>query len=109
MTKMENDSVASAVSSNCSSMTRLKLLESSIARLKRRAEKLRKVSNKYWTVRRVVFVCGLLLTLLLCKFSGTAVGGVLVVSFSLGFWVGTAFHSKVRVWIARNAVILDKN
>jgi hypothetical protein len=106
MTKIENDSVATT-SSNCSRMTRLKLLENSIARLKRRAEKLKKVSNKYWTVRRVVFVCGLLLTLLLCKFSGTAVGCVLVVSFSLGFWVVTFYHRKVRDSIARNSLMLD--
>src|SRR5882724_2954970 len=103
---MENDSVASTASSNCPSMTRLEILESSIARLKRRAEKLKKVSNKYWTVRRVVFVCGLLLTLLLCKLSGTAVGWVLVVSFSLGFWVVTACHRKVRDSIARNSLML---
>src|SRR5882762_3258755 len=88
-------------------MTRLKFLEGRIARLKRRAEQLKEVSNKYWTVRRVIFVCGLLLVLFFCKFSGTAAGCVLAASFSLGFWVVTVYHMKVRDSIARNSLMLD--
>jgi hypothetical protein len=88
-------------------MTRLKLLEGRIARLKRRAEQLKEIGNKYWTVRRVIFVCGLLLALFFCKFSGTAAGCVLAASFSLGFWVVTVYHMRVRDSIARNSLMLD--
>jgi len=88
-------------------MTRLKLLEGRIAKLKRRAEQLKEVSNKYWTARRVIFVCAILLALFFCKFSGTAAGCVLAASFSLGFWVVTVYHMKVRDSIARNSLMLD--
>src|ERR1700730_1595470 len=88
-------------------MTRLKFLEGRIARLKRRAQQLKEVSNKYWTVRRVIFVCGLLLALFFCKFSGTVAACVLAASFSLGFWVVTVYHMKVRDSISRNSLMLD--
>jgi len=88
-------------------MTRLKLLEGRIAKLKRRAKQLKEVSNKYWTARRVIFVCGLLLALSFCKFSGTVAGCVLAASFSLAFWVVTVYHMKVRDSIARNSVMLE--
>ena len=88
-------------------MTSLKLLESRIARLKRRAEQLKEVSSKYWTVRRVIFVCGLLLAPFVCKFFGTAAAGILAACLSLGFWVVTVYHKKVRDSIARNSLMLD--
>ena len=89
------------------SMTSLKLLESRIARLKRRAEQLKEISSKYWTVRRIIFVCGLLLAPFFCKFFGTAAGCILAAFFSLGFWVVTFYHKKVRDSIARNSLMLD--
>ena len=88
-------------------MTRLKLLEGKVARLKRRAELLKELSDKYWTARRVIFVCGLLLALFFCKFSGTVAGCVLAASFAFVFWVVTVYHMKVRDSIARNSLMLD--
>jgi len=86
---------------------RLNQLENRIARLKRRVEQLDRVSNKYWTVRRVLFICGALLTLSLCKYSGQVVGWVLAASFAVVFWLVAGCHRKVRDSIARHTLMIE--
>jgi hypothetical protein len=89
------------------SMTRLEQLDKQIARLKRRAEFLNEISRKYWTVRRIIFVCGVLLALAFCNFAGTTaawvVAGLLVILFS----VVTIFHNRVRDSLTRNNLLVD--
>ena len=88
-------------------VNRLKHLENRIARLKRRAEQLEKVSNSYWRARRVLFVCGVLLALLCCKYSGQVVGWSLAAS-SLAFFCAVAFyHRRVRDSITTNSLMLE--
>ena len=89
------------------SVNRLQRLENSIARLKRRAEQLEGVSNKYWTVRRVIFVCGGLLALVFCKYSGQIAGWSLAASFVALFCVVAVYHRKVRDSITRNSLMLN--
>jgi len=89
------------------SMTRLEQLDKQIARLKRRAETLNEISRRYWTVRRIIFVCGLLLALAFCNFAGSTaawvVAGLLVILFS----VVTVFHNRVRDSLTRNSLLVD--
>ncbi|HEY6660690.1 MAG TPA: hypothetical protein VI031_06100 [Pyrinomonadaceae bacterium] len=88
-------------------MTRLEQLDNQIERLKRRAEFLNEISRKYWTVRRIIFVSGVLLALAFCQFAGTKaawiVAGLLVILFS----VVTVFHNKVRDSLTRNNLLVD--
>src|SRR6267142_6063502 len=88
------------------SANRLKHRESMVARLTRRAEQLEEVSNKYWTARRVIFICGALLSLFACRYAGQTVAWVLAVAFVVGFWVISVYHRQVRDSIARNALML---
>ena len=85
---------------------RLRSLENRIARLKRRAEQLERISNKYWRVRRVLFFCGGLLTLFFCKYSGWTAGWVSA-SFVAVFWVVAVYHRRVRDSIAGNSLMLN--
>jgi hypothetical protein len=88
-------------------VNRLKHLENRIARLKRRAEQLERVSDKYWTTRRVLFVCGVLLALLSCKYSGQIAGWSLA-GFSLALFCAVAvYHRKVRDSITTNSLMLN--
>src|SRR6267142_5561258 len=87
------------------SVDRSRRLEYRIARLKRRAQHLEVLSNKYWVARRVIFLCGSLLALLLCKYSGT-IGLILASLFLLVFVVVAVYHSRVRDSLTRNALML---
>ncbi|HYN26428.1 MAG TPA: hypothetical protein VES69_15510 [Pyrinomonadaceae bacterium] len=89
------------------SADRLKLLENMIARLKRRADHLEKLSNKYWTIRRVIFISGLLLALAFCQYSGSTAGWGLAASFLAVFWVVSGYHRRVLDSITRNSLMLD--
>jgi len=88
-------------------MDRLQQLDKQIARLKRRADALNDLSRKYWNVRRVIFVSGLLIALAFCNFAGSTVAwvvaGLLVVVFS----VVSIFHNRVRDSLTRNALLID--
>src|SRR6266480_5544739 len=89
------------------SKNRLQRLESMIARLRRRAEQLEVISNKYWIVRRVIFVCGGLLILFVCKYSGGIFGAFLATIFVAVFLTVAVYHRKVRESISRNSVMID--
>src|SRR5678815_1228228 len=86
---------------------RLQQLEHTIARLKRRAEQLERVSKKYWTVRRIIFICGGLLALGFCKYSGGTAGLILVGLFLAIFSTVAIFHRRVRDSLTRNALLLN--
>src|ERR1051325_12203105 len=88
-------------------MTRLEQLDKQIARLQRRAETLNEISRRYWTVRRIIFVSGLLLALAFCNFAGSTaawmVAGLLVILFS----VVSSFHNRVRESLTRNSLLMN--
>ncbi len=84
-----------------------KRLENRIARLRRRAIELERVSSKYWTVRRTLFVCGILLSLFSCRYFEQLGGWLCVASFVTIFWVVSFYHRRVRDSIARNNLMLD--
>jgi len=88
-------------------VNRVKRLENRIARLELRAKQLECVSNKYWTARRVLFVCGVLLSVFFCRYSGQLVGWVSAALFVTIFGVVAVYHRKVRDSIARNVLMLD--
>lgn len=89
------------------SVDRLKNLENRIARLKRRAEQLKMVSNKYWTARRVIVVCDVLLVLFFCKYHGQSAGWGLAASLVAVFWVVALYHRKVQDSITRCSLMLN--
>ena len=89
------------------SVDRVLRLERRIARLRRRAEQLEGASQTYWTARRVIFVCGGVLALFFCKYSGQTVGWVLAASFVVVFWVVALYHRKIRDSITRHALMLN--
>ena len=88
-------------------MIRLVQLDKQIARLERRARTLNEISKKYWTARRIIFVCGVVLGLAFCNFAGSRaawiVAGILLAIFS----VVTFFHTKVRNSLTRNSLLIN--
>jgi hypothetical protein len=89
------------------SVNRLNRLENRIARLERRTEQLEKLSNKYWKARRVLFVCGVLLALLSCRYSGQILAWSLAASSMTLFCTVAVYHRKVRDSITANSLMLD--
>lgn len=88
-------------------MTRLAQLDKQIARLGRRAEGLNQISRKYWNVRRIIFVCGVLLALTFCGLAGTTAAWILAAVFAIAFSVVTFFHNRVRASLTRNSLLID--
>jgi hypothetical protein len=88
-------------------MTRLKQLDKQIARLKRRAEVLNQISQKYWTIRRIIFVSGVLLALTFCSFAGRTAAWMLAALVAILFTAVTIFHNKVRDSLTRNSLLID--
>jgi hypothetical protein len=86
---------------------RLKLLEDMIARLKRHVTQLETVSNKYWTVRRVVVGSGLLLGLFSCNYSGSTAGLISGAAVVFIFLVVVRYHTRVLDSITRHALMLE--
>src|SRR5918992_2164999 len=88
-------------------MTRLQQLGKQIARLERRTEFLNEISRKYWNVRRIIFVGGVLLALGFCSASGTRagwiVGGLLAILFS----IVTILHNRVRDSLQRVSLLIE--
>jgi len=83
---------------------RLQSLQKRIARLGRRAEQLERFSSKYWLARRVVFVSGLIFTLITWQFGGKIALVVAAVSASV-FAAIAIYHNRVREAIARNGLL----
>ncbi|MBC8030219.1 MAG: hypothetical protein H7Z16_08915 [Pyrinomonadaceae bacterium] len=85
----------------------LEALGSMIARLTRRGEQLEAISNKYWIARRIIFLCGAVLSLLSCRYSGVTAGWLLAVSLLIVFGIVAAFHKRVRDSISTNSLMLN--
>jgi len=88
------------------SMNRLQRLEYNIARLRRRSKQLEALSGKYWTIRRLLFVSGSLLALLMCKLSGGTTAVTLAVLITIAFAIVAAFHSRISDGITRNSLMV---
>ena len=88
------------------SPTRLVRLEATVARLERRSQQLEGVSKKYWRARRVLFVVGVLISLLLLQFAGPRPGLVAAAVFVFLFALLAAYHNKLRDAITRNNLML---
>lgn len=88
-------------------MSRLDELEKQILRLTRREASLNELSRKYWIVRRIIFISGVILALAFCNFAGTRpawyFAGLLVFVFS----IVTYFHTKVRDSLTRNSLMIQ--
>ena len=88
-------------------MTRLEQLDKQIARLGRRAETLKEISRKYWTARRIIFVCGVLLALAFCNFAGSTAAWFVAALLAILFFVVTFYHNKVRDSLTRNSLLIE--
>lgn len=86
---------------------RFELLQKRITRLSRRSTQLELWNRKYWLIRRLIFVCGLLLTFLVWHFAGgkaaLAIGGLVVIAFSSV----AVYHNRVRESIKRTELMID--
>jgi MutS domain V len=88
-------------------MSRLKQLDNQIARLARRAEILNQISRKYWTARRIIFICGVLLALAFCNFAGSTAAWIVAGLLAILFSTVTIFHTRVRDSLTRNTLLVD--
>src|ERR1051325_3844752 len=96
-----------AISYYSTSMTRLQQLDKQIARLQRREDMLEEISRKYWNARRIIFVCGALLALVFCSFTGRTVTWLVAALLALLFLVVTIFHNRVRGSLVRNSLLVE--
>ena len=88
-------------------MTRLQQLDRQIARLARRDEFLDAISRKYWTARRIIFVCSALVALAFCNFAGSAPAWFVAALLAIVFSIVTIFHTRVRDSITRNSLLIE--
>jgi hypothetical protein len=88
-------------------MTRLDQLDKQIARLQRRAAGLDEISRKYWTARRVIVICGVLLALAFCNFAGSKPAWYVAALLAIVFTVVTVYHNRVRDSLTRNALLIE--
>jgi hypothetical protein len=88
-------------------MTRLDQLDKQIARLQRRAAGLNEISGKYWTARRVIVICGVLLALAFCNFAGSKPAWYVAALLGIVFTVVTVYHNRVRDSLTRNALLME--
>jgi hypothetical protein len=88
-------------------MTRLAQLDKQIARLRRRAAGLNEISRKYWTARRIILVCGVLLALAFCNFAGHTAAWYVAALLAIVFAVVTMYHNRVRDSLTRNSLLIE--
>jgi hypothetical protein len=89
------------------SMTRLRQLDKQIARLQRRAGGLNEISRKYWTARRVIFICGVLLAMAFCNFAGNKAAWFVAALIAIVFSIVTMYHNRVRDSLTRNSLLIE--
>lgn len=87
-------------------LNRSQRLTQKIARLKRRTQRLERLSDKYWLARRVLFVSGAVLSLFLCKLSGGIAGVTLAILILVVFIVVAGYHARVRDVITRTSLMI---
>jgi len=90
-----------------SSMTRLHQLDKQIARLQRRAGGLNEISRKYWTARRIIVICGVLLAMVFCNFAGNKAAWFVAALIAIVFSVVTMYHNRVRDSLTRNSLLIE--
>jgi hypothetical protein len=88
-------------------MDRLEQLNKQIARLTRRTDVLNDISRKYWNVRRIIFVTGVLVALAFCNFAGSTVAWIAAALLVAVFSIVTIFHNRVRDSLTRNSLLID--
>ena len=88
-------------------MTRSEQITKQIARLNRRAASLNELSRKYWTVRRIIFISGVVLALAFCNFAGSTVAWVFAVLLAIFFAIVSACHMRVRDSLTRNSLLTE--
>src|SRR5215813_8630249 len=89
------------------SMTRLPQLDKQIARLRRRAVGLNEISRKYWTARRIILVCGVLLAAAFYIFAGNRVAWYVGGLAAIVFFVVSVYHNRVRDSLTRNSLLIE--
>src|SRR5262249_31610754 len=65
------------------------------------------ISRKYWTARRIIFICGVLLALAFCNFAGSKVAWFVAALLAIVFSIVTIFHTRVRDSLTRNALLIE--
>ena len=88
-------------------MTRLHQLDKQIARLQRRAGGLNEISRKYWTARRIIVICGVLLAMVFCNFAGNKAAWFVAALIAIVFSVVTMYHNRVRDSLTRNSLLIE--
>jgi len=88
-------------------MTRLHQLDKQIARLQRRAGGLNEISRKYWTARRIIFICGVLLAMAFCNFAGNKAAWFVAALIAIVFSVVAMYHNRVRDSLTRNSLLIE--
>lgn len=88
-------------------MSRLDQLNKQIARLQRRAGGLNEISRKYWTARRTIFICGVLLAMVFCNFAGSKAAWLVAALIAIVFAVVTMYHNRVRDSLTRNSLLIE--
>jgi len=86
---------------------RLQGLERTIARLTRRHAQLEALSNKYWRARRVIFVIGAVLSLLIWYFAAGTAALIAALLFVLLFTIVAIYHNRVRESIIKNGLMRE--
>ena len=86
---------------------RLQRVQLMIARLERRSQQLEQLSKKYWRVRRVLFLTGALLSILILQIAGGKTGLLVAAVFVVLFAGVVIYHSRVRESINRNRLMLE--
>lgn len=88
-------------------MTRLEQLDKQIARLQRRAVGLNEISRKYWTARRIILVCGVVLAIAFCNFAGNKAAWLVAALLAIVFSIVTVYHNRVRDSLTRNSLLIE--
>src|SRR5215467_10302036 len=88
-------------------MIRLEQLDKQIERLQRRAAGLDEISRKYWTARRIILICGVLLALAFCGLAGSKVAWFVAALLAIVFLIVTIYHNRVRDSLTTNSLLIE--
>ena len=89
------------------SMTRLPQLDKQIARLRRRTVGLNEISRKYWIARRIIFISGLLLALVVYSLTSNKTAWYFAALVAIVFFVVSVYHKRVRDSLTRNSLLIE--
>jgi len=86
---------------------RLQRVQLMIARLERRSQQLERLSKKYWRRRRVIFLTGSVLSILIWQIVAGTTGLFVAAGFVVLFTGVAICHGRVRESINRNGLMLE--